>query len=128
MRFSAKSPGENGLMEQYPVTAHVLNFDYVAGCSEFKRCEKSKRTLKNAFESCLVEFNTTLKLLRIKFQFGRNPEILVLLSLLLVEDQEKQSSLMLVEGLHVFLPPASLKAQIIMKGISKNRTATIKIM
>ena len=36
--------------------------------------------------------------------------------------------LMLVEGLHVFLPPASIKAQIIMKGISKNGTATIKIM
>ena len=115
-------------MEQYPVTAHALNFDYVAGRSEFKRCEKSKRTLKIAFESCLVELNTTLKLLRIKFPFGQNPEILVLLSLSLVEDQEKQSALMLVEGLQVFLPPASIKAQIIMKGISKNGTATIKIM
>ena len=50
--------------ERYPVTVHVLDFDYVEGCSEFKRC-KSKRTLKNVFESCLVKFKTTLKLLRI---------------------------------------------------------------
>ena len=33
-----------------------------------KRCEESKRTLKNPFASRLAEFNTTLKLLRITDQ------------------------------------------------------------
>ena len=54
--------------EQYPVTVHVPNFDYLTGCREFKRCEESKRTLKNPFASHLAEFNTTLKLLRITDQ------------------------------------------------------------
>ena len=49
-------------------------------CREIKRCEESKRTLKNPFASHLAEFNTTLKLLRItdqwyivpvKFWFGK---------------------------------------------------------
>ena len=53
------------LKEQYPVTAHAPNFDFPTGCREIKRCEESKRTLKNPFASGLVEFNTTLKLLRI---------------------------------------------------------------
>ena len=38
------------------------------GCPEIKRCEESKRTLKNPFASRLAEFNTTLKLLRITDQ------------------------------------------------------------
>ena len=57
-----------GLKEQYPVTAHALNFDFWTGCREIKRCEESKRTLKNPFASRLAEFNTTLKLLRITDQ------------------------------------------------------------
>ena len=53
------------LKEQYPVTAHAPNFDFWTRCREIKRCEESKRTLKNPFVSRLAEFNTTLKLLRI---------------------------------------------------------------
>ena len=78
------------LKEQYPVTAHAPNFDFRTGCREIKRCEESKRTLKNPFASGLVELNTTLKLLRITdhwyivpvmFQFGRNEDFLALLLL-----------------------------------------------
>ena len=53
------------LKEQYPVTAHAPNFDFWTGCREIKRCEESKRTLKNPFASRLAGFNTTIKLLRI---------------------------------------------------------------
>ena len=28
------------LKDQYPVTAHAPNFDFLTGCREFKRCEK----------------------------------------------------------------------------------------
>ena len=53
------------LKEQYPVIAHAPNYDVWTGCGEVKRCEESKRTLKNPFVSRLAEFNTILKLLRI---------------------------------------------------------------
>ena len=56
------------LKEQYLVTAHVPNFEFWTGCREIKRCEESKRTLKNPFASRLTGFNTTLKLLRITDQ------------------------------------------------------------
>ena len=56
------------LKEQYPITAHAPNFDFWTGCREIKRCEESKRTLKNPFALRLVEFNTTLKLPRITDQ------------------------------------------------------------
>ena len=56
------------LKEQYPVTAHAPNFDVRTGCREIKRCEESRRTLKNPFASRLVEINTTLKLLRVTDQ------------------------------------------------------------
>ena len=78
------------LKEQYPVTAHATIFDFWTGCREIKRCEKSKRSLKNPFASRLAEFNTILKLLRItdqcyivpvKFRFGRNLDFLALLLL-----------------------------------------------
>ena len=55
-----------------------------------KRCEESKRTLKNPFASRFAVFNTTLKRLRItdqwynvlvKFRFGRNRDFLVVLKL-----------------------------------------------
>ena len=84
-------PGNSSkLMEQYPVTAHAPNFHFRTGYREIKRCEESKRTLKNPFASRLAEFNTTLKLLRItdqwyivpvKFRFGRNRNFLALLLL-----------------------------------------------
>ena len=45
--------------EQYPVIAHAPNSDFWTGCREIKRCEESKRTLKNPFASRLAEFNTT---------------------------------------------------------------------
>ena len=48
------------LKEQCPVAAHAPNFDFWTGCREIKRCEESKRTLKNPFASRLAEFNTTL--------------------------------------------------------------------
>ena len=60
------------------------------GCPEIKRCEDSKRTLKNQFASRLAELDTTPKLLRItdqwyiipvKFRFGRNLDFLALLLL-----------------------------------------------
>ena len=69
------------LKELYPVTVHAPNFDFWTACGEIKRCEESRRTLKNPFASRLTEFSTTLKLLRItdqwynvpvKFRFGRN--------------------------------------------------------
>ena len=56
------------LKEQYPVIAHAPNFDFWTGCREIKRCEESKRTLKNPFASRLAGFNTTIKLLRITDQ------------------------------------------------------------
>ena len=56
------------LKEQYPVTAHALNFDFWTGCREIKRCVESKRTLKNPFASRLAEFDTTLKLLMVTDQ------------------------------------------------------------
>ena len=71
----------NALKEQYPVTAHAPNFDFWTGCRKIKRCEESRRTLKNPFASRLAEFSTTLKLLRItdqrcnvpvEFRFGRS--------------------------------------------------------
>ena len=57
------------LKEQYPVTAHALNFDFRTGCCEITGCEKSKRTLKNPFASRLAEFDTTLNLFRITDQW-----------------------------------------------------------
>ena len=78
------------LKEQYPVTAHAPNFDFWTGCREIKRCEESKRILKNQFASRLAGFNTTLKLLRIidqwyivpvKFRFRQNLDFLALLLL-----------------------------------------------
>ena len=56
------------LKEQYPVTVHAPNFDFWTGFREIKRCEESKRTLKNPFASRLAEFDTTLKLLGITDQ------------------------------------------------------------
>ena len=56
------------LKEQYPVTAHAPNFDFWTGCREIKRCEESKRTLKNPFATRLAEFDTALKPLSITDQ------------------------------------------------------------
>ena len=92
--------------------------------------------MKNPFASRLAEFDITLKLLRItelryivpiKFRFGRNRDFLALLSLPLAGGpREGFSALMPVERL--FLPPAFIQAQIIVKGIRRNGTATIKTM
>ena len=95
-----------------PVTAHVPNFDFLTGYCDFKKCEESKRALKNPFASCLAKFITTLKLLRIteqwhffpvKFQFGRIGSFWCCFHCLWLEDWEKGSSLMQIEGL--FLLP-----------------------
>ena len=92
------------------------------------------KTLNNPFASHLAKFKTTLKLLRItdqwyvvpvKFRFGRNQDFLALLLLPLAEGrQNKGSPLMPIEGLFLLL--ASIQAQIIVKGIHRNETATIK--
>ena len=68
LKHSARPPVLKHLKEQYPVTAHAPNFDFWTGCREIKRCEESKRTLKNPFASRLTGFNTALKLLRITDQ------------------------------------------------------------
>ena len=90
------------LKEQYPVTAHAPNFDFWTGCREIKRCEESKRTLKNPFASRLAEFNTTLTLLRItdqwyivpvKFRFGPNLDFLALLLLPLARRSKRWEAL-----------------------------------
>ena len=66
--------------------------------AKLKRCEDSKRTLKNPSASRLAEFDTTLKVFRIadqwyiisgKFRFGRNRDFLALLSLLLAGGPRK---------------------------------------
>ena len=121
------------LKERYPVTAHAPNLDFWTGFLEIKRCEERKRTLKNPFAFRLAEFNTILKLLRItdqwymvpvKFPFGRNRDFWRYFYCRSPEDQKMGSALMPIEGL--FLLPASIQAQIIVKGIRRNETATIK--
>ena len=106
------------LKEQYPVTAHAPNFDFWTGCCEIKRCEESKRTLKNPFASRLAEFNTTLKLLRITDQWYIVPESFDLGKIGIFwryfycrwprEDQKMGSTLMPIEGLFLLL--ASIQA------------------
>ena len=121
------------LKEQYPVTAHAPNFDFWTGCREIKRCEESKRTLKNPFASRLAEFDTTLKLLRVtdqwyivpvEFRFKRNRDFLALLLLPLAGGPQVGSALMPIESL--FPLSASIQAQIIVKEIRRNETATIE--
>ena len=67
-KVNIKVLNHSRLKEQYPVTEHVPNFDFLTGCREFKRREESKRSLKNPFGSRLGEFDTTLKHLRITEQ------------------------------------------------------------
>ena len=97
------------------------------GCPEIKRCEDSKRTLKNQFASRLAELDTTPKLLRItdqwyivpvEFRLWRNRDFLELLYCRWPEDQKTGSPLMPIEGF-LFPLPASIQAQIIVKGIRK---------
>ena len=89
--------------------------------------------MKNPFASCFAEFNTALKLLRIEisdtlFPFSFNlGEIGIFLRYFYCrwpEDQKMGSALMPIEGLFLLL--ASIQAQIIMKGMHSNETATIK--
>ena len=114
------------LKEQYPVSAHAPNFDFWTGCREIKRCEESKRTLKNPFASRLAGSNTTLKHLRItdqwyfvpvKFLFGQKLDFLAFFYCRWPEDLKIGSTLMPIEGLFLLL--ASIQAQIIVRGIQK---------
>ena len=123
------------IKEQYPVTAHVPNLDFRTECREFKRCEESQRTLKNPFASRFAEFDTTQNFSELQindmvfllsFNLGKIGINWLSFHCLWPEDQEKGSVLIPVEGL--FLPPASIQAQIIVKGIRRNGTATIKTM
>lgn len=88
------SPFPKSLKEQYPVTVHVPNTDFLTECHEFKRCEQSKRALKNLFALRLAEFEAYPKTSQnyrsiiyctIKFWFGWDQELLALLSLPLAE-------------------------------------------
>ena len=88
--FLSKWKAPHVQRKSIPIFAHVQNFDFCLSCREIKRCEESKRTLKNLFASRLAEFDTTLKLLRIaeqlyivpiKFRFARNLDFLALISL-----------------------------------------------
>ena len=107
------------LKEQYPVTAHAPNFDFWTGCREIKRCEESKRTLKNPFATRLAEFDTALKplsitdqwyiLLRLSFDLGEIRIFCRYFYCRWPEDQKLGSALMPIEGL--FLLPASLQAK-----------------
>ena len=107
------------LKEQYPVTAHAPNFDFGIGCSEIKRWEESKRTLKNPFPTRLAEFDTALKplsitdqwyiLLRLSFDLGEIRIFCRYFYCRWPEDQKLGSALMPIEGL--FLLPASLQAK-----------------
>ena len=110
-------------------TAHAPSFNFRTGCREIKRCEESKRTLKNPFALRLAEFDTILKLLRItdqwfivpvKFRFGRNRVFYHYFYCCWLENQMMGSALI------SFLPAASIQAQIIVKGIRRNGTATIE--
>ena len=89
--------------------------------------------MKNLFASRLGEFDTSLKLLRIT----ENNDIFSPLSFdlgeigifwryfcLWPEDQKMGSAFMPIEGLFLLL--ASIQAQIIVKGIRRNETATIE--
>ena len=106
------------------------NFYFWTGWRKIKRWEESKRTLKNPFPSRLAEFNTTLKLqindilFQLSFDLG---EIWIFWPYFYCrwpEDQKMGSVLIPIEGLFLLL--ASIQAQIIVKGIRRNETATIK--
>ena len=103
-------------------------------CREIKRCEESKRILKNPFASRLAEFNTTLKFLRItdqwyifrvKFRFRRSREFLALL-LLPLAGEPKDGKHFDADWRLITSARASIQAQIIVKGTRRNETATIK--
>ena len=107
------------LKEQYPVTAHAPNFDFWTGCREIKRCEESKRTLKNPFATRLAEFDTALKplsitdqwyiLLRLSFDLGEIRIFCRYFYWRWPEEQKLGSALMPIEGL--FLLPVSIQAK-----------------
>ena len=105
------------LKEQYPVTAHAPNFDFWAGCREIKRCEESKRTLKNSFASRMAEFDTTLKLhgitdqlyiVTLSFDLGEIGIFWRYFYCRWPEDQKMGSAFMAIEGLFLLL--ASIQA------------------
>ena len=100
---------------------------------------KDARRVRKPWKICLHrawprEFNTTLKLLRITDQWYIVPESFDLGKIGIFwryfycrwprEDQKMGSTLMPIEGLFLLL--ASIQAQIIVKGIRRNETATIK--
>ena len=108
----------NYLKEQYTVAAHAPNFDFSTGCGEIKRCEESKRTLKNLFASRLAEFDTALKLLRLQindilfplsFDFGKIGICWRYFYCRWPKDQKMGSALMPIKGF--LLPPAFMQAK-----------------
>ena len=89
--------------------------------------------MKNPFASRFAEFNTPLKLLRItdqsyivpvKVRFGEIGIFWLYFYCRWPKDQKMGSALMSIEGLFLLL--ASIQAQITVKGIRRNETATIK--
>ena len=125
--------GYGSFQKKCPADCACTKLWFRTGCREIKRCKESKRTLKNPLASRLAEFDTILKRLRItdqwyivpvKFRSGRNRVFYRYFYCRWLEDQNMGSALMPIEGL--FLPPASIQAQIIVKGIRRNGTATIE--
>ena len=122
------------LKKQYPVTEHAATFDFWTGCLEIKRCEESKKTLKNPFASRLAEFNTSLKnfsglqindiLFPLRFDLGEVGIFWRYFYCRWLGDQKMGGALMPIEGLILLL--ASIQAQIIVRGIRRNETAIIK--
>ena len=121
------------LKEQYPVTAHAPNFDFWTGCREIKRCDESKRTLKirlhRAWPGSIRKLNFSgLQISDILFRLGFDlGKIWILWRYFYcrwLEDQKIGSTLMPIEGLFLLL--ASIRAQIIVKGIRRNETAKIE--
>ena len=115
-----------------PVTVYVPNFDFLTGCREFKRCEESRRTLKIHLNCAWLSsiLNTKISELQnvndifflLSFDLDKIVSFCCCFNCLRPEDQEKRSTLILIEGL--FLQPESIHAQIIKKGISRNGIAT----
>ena len=93
-----------------------------------ERCEESKRTLKNPFASRLKKNFSALQINDILFPLSLNlGEIGIFWRYFYCrwpEDQKMGSAFMPIEGL--FLRPASIQAQIIVKEIRRNETATIE--
>ena len=126
--------GQGYLKEQYPVTAHAPNFDFWTGYREIKRCEERKRTLKKSvcitlgrvwyYTKTSQDYRSMIYCSRWVSIWAKSGFFWRYLYCRWPEDQKMGSAFMPIEGL--FLLPASIRAQIIVKRIRRNETATIE--